>query len=71
MGDCVLGNMQNENEKHLGREVKTEEEMTQGGRESREAEKIQHKCEQKAVNTDERRRELEQVNLTISMAKEA
>lgn len=55
MGDCVLGNMQNENEKHLGREVKTEEEMTQGGRESREAEKIQHKCEQKAVKTDERR----------------
>lgn len=47
--------MQNENEKHLGREVKTEEEMTQGGRESREAEKIQHKCEQKAVKTDERR----------------
>lgn len=61
--------MQNENEKHFGGEVKTEEEMSQRGKEKQRSRKIQHKCEQKAVNTNEKRTRV--VHLTINMAREA
>lgn len=51
----------------LAGKEKLKRKWVRGGREIREAE---HKCEQRTVNRDDQKRELEQVNITISMTKE-